>query len=85
MLSRTYDDISFPNRKNIHYKKFKNFFSNKLKNNNISNIYLVFDKNYLDTSANRYIYEYFDKDCFRKKKINEISLKFNFNNCRDNK
>ena len=60
------------------------FFLKKIKDDDISYIYLVFDKNYLDISSKRYVYEYFDKDCFKRKKINEISVKFYFNNCKDN-
>ena len=85
MLSRTYDDISFPNKKNQYYATFKNFFHKKVNTFDISTIYLVFHKNNIEDKANRYIYEYFDKESLSLKRINDILIKFNFNNCKSSK
>ena len=62
MLSRTYDDISFPNKKNNNTQHLK-FLHKKVNTFDISTIYLVFHKNNIEDKANRYIYEYFDKEC----------------------
>ena len=64
---------------------FKNFFLEKVDTNDISKIYLVFPENEIEDNANRYIYEYFDKECFSVKKVNNILTKFNFNNCKSSK
>ncbi len=85
MLSRTYDDISFPSKKSQYYMTFKNFFLEKVDTNDISKIYLVFPENEIEDNANRYIYEYFNKECFSVKKVNNILTKFNFNNCKSSK
>ena len=81
MLSRTYDDISFPKKENPHYLTYKTFFLNKMKINNISKIYLVVDEKYKEASASRFIFEYFDKDCFESKNVNNILTKYNFQDC----
>ena len=55
-ISRTYDDISFPDKQNKYYQKFKNFFVNKIKKNDISVIYLLFEKDVLEFSTKRFMY-----------------------------
>ena len=82
MLSRTYDDISFPSKKNKYYAIFKDFFLKKVNTFDVSTIYLVFHENEIEDKKNRYIYEYFDKECFSLKRINDILKKFNFDNCK---
>lgn len=82
MLSRTYDDISFPSKKNTFYNEFRKFYLNQLSSNNISKIYLVFDKSELEQSKKRYIYEYIDQECFKSQVVNDIFIKIHFNNCK---
>lgn len=82
MLSRTYDDISFPNKKNAFYNEFRKFYLSQLTINNISKIYLVFDRTELEQSKKRYIYEYIDQECFKSELVNDIFIKMNLNNCK---
>ncbi len=82
MLSRTYDDISFPSKKNVFYNEFRKFYLKQLTLNNISKIYLVFDKSELEQSKKRYIYEYIDQECFKSQVINDIFIKMNLNDCK---
>ena len=80
-ISRTYDDISFPDKQNKYYQKFKNFFVNKIKKNDISVIYLVFEKDVLEYSTKRYVYEYFNSKCFNSETINDNLLRLDIKNC----
>ena len=82
MLSRTYDDISFPSKKNVFYNEFRKFYLKQLTLNNISKIYLVFDKSELAQSKKRYIYEYIDQECFKSQVVNDIFVKMNLNDCK---
>ena len=82
MLSRTYDDISFPSKKSPFYNKFRKFYLNQLISNNISKIYLVFNKSELEKFKRNYIYEYIDQECFKTDVINDILIKMNLNNCK---
>ena len=82
-ISRTYDDISFPDKQNKYYQKFKNFFVNKIKKNDISVIYLVFEKDVLEFSTKRYVYEYFNSKCFNSETINDNLLRLDIKNCKN--
>ena len=81
-ISRTYDDISFPNKQNKYYQEFKDFFLKNLKKNDISSIYLVFNKDKLEYSAKRYVYEYVESKCFISKKINDTLMRLDIKNCK---
>ena len=81
-ISRTYDDISFPNKKNFYFKKYVDFFYNQVRLKNISHIYLFFT-DFKDQSIefNRYVLEYFDEKCLEKNKINNYLIKINIESC----
>ena len=81
-ISRTYDSISFPDKKNEHYISFRKYFYNKIKVNNISEIYLFFPDSDQKLVINRFIKEYFDKNCYKIEKSNSYFIKVIINNCK---
>ena len=81
-ISRTYDNISFPNKKNFYYQRYKDYFIKQINLKNISQIYLLFNEKDLLNSVNRYVYEYFDNECLKTEKINKNLMKINLKNCK---
>jgi len=64
-ISRTFDDISFPSKKNMYYSFYKDFFIKKLKKNKIKKIYIFFNKNEIDSAIDNYVFSYISSDCFK--------------------
>ena len=81
-ISRTYDNISFPNKNNFYYQRYKDYFIKQINLKNISQIYLLFNEKDLLNSVNRYVYEYFDNECLKTEKINKNLMKINLKNCK---
>jgi hypothetical protein len=81
-ISRTYDKISFPNKNNFYYQRYKDYFIKQINLKNISQIYLLFNEKDLLNSVNRYVYEYFDNECLKTEKINKNLMKINLKNCK---
>ena len=81
-ISRTYDNISFPNKNNFYYQQYKDYFIKQINLKNISQIYLLFNEKDLLNSVNRYVYEYFDNECLKTEKINKNLMKINLKNCK---
>lgn len=70
-ISRTFDDISFPSKKNKYYNFYKDFFIKKLKKNNIKKIYVFFNKNEINGAMDKYVFSYISSDCFKIYKKHE--------------
>ncbi len=81
-ISRTYDSISFPDKKNKFYNSFRNYFYNKIKVNNISEIYLFFPDSDETFVINRFVKEYFDENCLILEKSNSNFIKVIINKCK---
>ena len=62
--------MSFPLRENQYYLNYKEFFIKKLRDNKIKKIIVIGNEleEVLDLS--------FSKDCFNKKRLGEITIKF---------
>lgn len=80
-ISRTYDNISFPDKNNIFYEKYKEFFIRQIKIRKISNIYLLFNEDELLKSVNRYVYHYLGEECLTMEIVKKNLMKINLNNC----
>lgn len=68
-LSRTYDEISFPRKKNKYYNIYKKFLEDKIKKNKINKIYLFFIETEIREAKYNYLYSYVDQKCFSEKEI----------------
>ena len=76
--SRTFDDISYPKKKNKYYEKYKIFLINKIKKNNIEVIYIV----NLDIADEKLIlHDYIGANCLKKKIISKELKKFELKKC----
>lgn len=81
-ISRTYDAISFPERKNTYYKKFETFLKNKIQKNDIQQIFILIPyRGNPKYSLERYVLEYFDPNCFEILDSNNYLTKINILNC----
>ena len=74
--NKWFDDLSVPNKKNKYFQEYKTFFLEKIKNENISVIFIVGlnKENYLDDI-------FFEKSCLSKKNINRLTKKIDISKC----
>ena len=70
------DRLSVPREENDYYKKYEKFFMNKLKNQNIVNVYIVDE-----SKLNLFLPLLKNSSCYTSSKINELSLKLEISNC----
>ena len=76
--SRTYDDISFPNKNNKFYEQYKLFLVNKIKDNEIKKIYFFSKNNNFSLGV---IFDYIAENCFEKNKLSENIMYLKLINC----
>ena len=74
--NKWFDDLSVPNKKNKYFQEYKTFFLEKIKNENISVIFIVGlnKESYLDDI-------FFEKNCLSKKNINQLTKKIDISKC----
>ena len=76
--SRTYDNISYPGKKNKYFEHYKNFFLDKIKKNNIEVIYTL---NLDNADESLILYDFIDKKYITKEIIFKEIKKFELNKC----
>ncbi len=76
--SRTYDNISYPGKKNKYFDHYKNFFLDKIKKNNIEVIYTL---NLDNADENLILYDFINKKCIVKEIVFKEIKKFELNQC----
>ncbi len=81
--SRTYDNISYPEKDNKFYIDYKNFFIKKLKMNNIENIYVFETKKIDKLRLNHLIFNYVPQNCFSAESINAYTAKLKIIKCNE--
>lgn len=81
--SRTYDNISFPQKNSKYYEKYKNFLINKLKFNQIKSIYIFETKKIEKERIEFLIYNYISTECFNMKYINKYLVHMMIQKCKD--
>jgi hypothetical protein len=72
--NKWFDDLSVPNIDNKYYKNYQEFFIKNLISQKIETIYILKKKE-------KYLTIFLKKDCYHKKSINEILLRFEILNC----
>jgi hypothetical protein len=82
--SRTYDDISYPQKGSYHYNIYKNHLKNYIKKYKIKNIY-VFETSTIvnERLLNHLIFNYIPSGCFIKENINIYINKLKIVNCKE--
>ena len=75
--SRTYDNISYP-EKNKYFDYYKNFFIDKIKKNNIEVIYTI---NLDVVDENLILYDFINKKCINKEILFKEIKKFELKKC----
>jgi len=80
-ISRTYDSISFPDKNNVYFKKFKSFLYDQINSKNLQQIYIFIPDTSLQFSLERYVLEYIDLDCLQISKNDKYLAKIDLINC----
>ena len=75
--NKWYDDLSVPTKKNPFFKNYKNFYLNRIKKNNVENIYVIGSGKY------QYIKPIFENpDCLLIEELNNFGFLLNISNCK---
>ena len=74
--NKWFDNLSVPNRNSIYFNTYKKFFEKKLIEQEIQVIFVI-GQNKVEYLKNHFN----EKNCMTKKKINEIALKLNIEQC----
>ena len=72
--NKWFDDLSVPRPNDKYFENYKDFFTKSLNSQNIETIYLFKDKE-------RFLTKILEKNCYKKKLISEILLKFEIKKC----
>ena len=72
--NKWFDDLSVPKPEDKYFENYKKFFIKSLISQNIETIYLFKDKE-------RFLTKIFEKNCYNKKLVTEMLLKFEIKNC----
>ena len=74
--NKWYDDLSVPSLKNEFFKNYKNFYFKRLKEQNITHVYVV------EKSKRKFIDILFkDQNCLKETDLNNKLIKFKIDNC----
>ena len=80
-LSRTYDEISFPNKESKYFDNYRLFFKAKIKNKKINEIFFLDSTEIDKLRLNQVIFNFIPENCFDKIFINQFIVKLNVKNC----
>ena len=72
--NKWFDDLSVPKPEDKYFENYKKFFIKSLISQNIETIYLFKDKE-------RFLTKILEKNCYNKKLVTEMLLKFEIKNC----
>ena len=76
--NKWYDELSVPNKKNKYYQNYKIFFLDKIKYNEVKYIFFVGANKHKMDFFQDFIYE---NQCAVSRKINDLLVEFDINNC----
>ena len=76
--NKWYDDLSIPNEKNKYFSVYRDFFLSKLKNNKIQHIFFI-GKNKHNMPFFRELR--YKNECIILRKINDLLIEFDINQC----
>ena len=80
-ITRTFDDVTLPNKKNKFYKKFKSFIKDKIEKENIEEIIILLPNQIIEKKFKENIRSYFPKHCYKIKNIRLGLSKINMIKC----
>ena len=74
-----YDGVIIPDKSNLYYSYYKNYFSNKIFKNKITKIYNIG----LTYYNSEFFSEFFqDKKCIKEKKVNKLFIIYDITSCK---
>lgn len=77
--NKWYDKLSIPNKKNKYYHEHKNFFLEKIKDNEIKYLYFIGS----DINKIYFFVEFIDEnECLVSNQFNELLIEFDISNCK---
>ena len=80
--SRTYDQISYPQKGSQYFKKYKSFFKKNITENKIKNIYIFYTQKKIDTNfLEMIILNYLPSECIKTQLSSDFLRKFKIVEC----
>ncbi len=81
--SRTYDNISYPNKNSKYYANYRYFLKERLNQNKIKSIYILEPKKINQNRLDHLIFNYIKADCFSVNFIDNFITKLEIKECND--
>ena len=81
--SRTYDNISYPNKNSKYYENYRSFLKERLNQNKIKSIYILEPKKINQNRLDHLIFNYIKADCFSVSFIDNFITKLEIKECND--
>ncbi len=80
-ISRTYDQISYPNKNTKYFNKYKLFVKQKIIENKIDQIFVLDSAEIIPFRLNHIVFNYVPESCFNKTYINKFIVKLDIKKC----
>ncbi len=80
-ISRTYDQISYPNQGTRYYDEYRLFFKDKIIDNKIDEIFVLDSAEITKFRLNHIVFNFVPENCFNKTYINKFTVKLDIKNC----
>ncbi len=81
-ISRTYDQISYPNKGKKYYDEYRLFFKEKIINNKIDEIFILDSAEINQYRLNHIVFNFVPENCFNKTLINKFTVKLEIKSCK---
>ena len=80
-ISRTYDQISYPNKNTKYFNKYRLFVKQKIIENKIDQIFILDSAEITQFRLNHIVLNFVPESCFNKTYINNFTIKLDIKNC----
>ena len=80
-ISRTYDQISYPNKNTKYFNKYRLFVKQKIIENKIDQIFILDSAEITQFRLNHIVLNFVPESCFNKTYINKFTIKLDIKNC----
>lgn len=81
-ISRTYDQISYPNKSTKYFNEYRLFFKQKILDKKIDQIFVLDSAEVTQLRLNHIVYNFVPENCFDETYINKFIVKLDLKNCK---
>ena len=81
-ISRTYDQISYPNKNTKYFDKYRLFVKQKIIDKKIDQIFILDSAEITQFRLNHILFNFLPESCFNKTYINKFTVKLDIKNCK---